>query len=141
MAKVKSHRIDPKEKYRIINEFFEIISNLKSKKEIVDFFVGLLTPSEVVMMARRIQVAKMIVEGKGYDEIMRRLKVSCQTVTKIEHWLHGKGEEYDIWISRCLNELNRREKYNDKNKSAGSKYQRSQLDKYPGHRLLKELFM
>jgi len=37
MAKVKSYRINPKEKHRIINDFFEIISNLKSKKEIVDF--------------------------------------------------------------------------------------------------------
>ncbi|PIP26511.1 MAG: hypothetical protein CO140_03300 [Candidatus Moranbacteria bacterium CG_4_9_14_3_um_filter_40_7] len=37
------------------------------------------------MMARRIQVAKMIVEGKGYNEIMKQMKVSCQTITKIEH--------------------------------------------------------
>ncbi len=137
MTKVKSYRIDPREKYRITSEFFEIISNLKSKKEIIDFFVGLLTPSEVVMMARRIQVAKMLVEGKGYDEIMRKLKVSCQTITKIEHWLHGKGEEYDVWISRCLNELNKSKSKKDKD----FKYQTSQLDKYPGHRLLKELLM
>jgi len=47
--------------------------------------VGLLTPGEAVMMARRIQVAKMIVEGKGYNEIMKQMKVSCQTITKIEH--------------------------------------------------------
>lgn len=134
MAKVKSYQIDPREKYRITNDFFEIISNLKSKKEIIDFFLGLLTPSEAVMMARRIQVAKMIIEGKGYDEITKKLKVSCQTITKIEHWLHDKGEEYDIWITRCLSELNK----NKKNKSF--KYPESQLDKYPGHRLLKELF-
>ncbi len=133
MAKIKSYQIDPREKYRIINDFFEIIFNLKSKKEIVDFFVGLLTPGEAVMMARRIQVAKMIVEGKGYDEIMKQMKVSCQTVTKIEHWLHDKGEEYNVWITRCLNELNR------SNKNKDFKYRTNQLDKYPGHRLLKEL--
>ena len=79
-------------------------------------------------------MAKMIVEGKGYNEIMKQMKVSCQTITKIEHWLHNKGEEYSVWITRCLNELNKNKK------KKNFEYQESQSDKYPGHRLLKELF-
>ena len=133
MPKVKTHLVDPKEKYRIIGEFFELVSGLKSKKEIVDFFVGLLTPSEALMMARRVQVAKMVVDGCGYDEIMKKLKVGCQTITKTEHWLHGKGEEYGVWIERRLKESAKEKKKPDQ------KYSTSMLDKYPEYRLWKNL--
>jgi TrpR-related protein YerC/YecD len=141
MAKVKSNSFDPKEKYKIIGEFFEIISGLKSKKEIIDFFVGLLTPSEAIMMARRIQVAKMVIEGNGYDEIMKKMKVSSQTITKTEHWLHGKGEEYAIWITSHFKELNKALDNESKKRKGVSNYiySSSVLDKYPNYRLWKEL--
>jgi len=42
MSKVRLHLITKEDKFRIIGNFFEIVSGLKSKKEIIDFFVGLL---------------------------------------------------------------------------------------------------
>lgn len=102
MAKVKSHEINSKERYKIIGNFFDIIANLKSKKEVVDFFVGLLTPSENLMVARRIQIAQLLIEGEGYETIKNKLKVSFQTITKTERWLHSEDEDYNNWLAKCL---------------------------------------
>ena len=40
------------------------------KKEIIDFFMGLLASSETLMFARRIQIAQMIVNGLKIDEFL-----------------------------------------------------------------------
>ncbi|NTW45250.1 MAG: hypothetical protein HGB14_12685 [Anaerolineaceae bacterium] len=57
-----------------MDSFFEVVSKLKTKQEIVDFFLGLLTQSESLMMARRIQIARMLLQEKSYEEIKSKLK-------------------------------------------------------------------
>lgn len=131
MSKVKVHFVENKEKYAIIGEFYEIIANLKSKKEIVDFFVGLLTPSEALMMARRIQIAQMLLEEKSYDVICKKIRVSNQTITRTDRWLHSGDDSYDNWIGKCLKKK--------KENKCQSVYYTSLLDRYPQHRFLKDL--
>ncbi|HCP08214.1 MAG TPA: hypothetical protein DIT25_00205 [Candidatus Moranbacteria bacterium] len=129
MAKRKTHEVAFKERRAIIENFFEILSGLKSKNEVTDFLVGLLTPSEVLMISRRIQIAQLLLENVNYEEICRRLRVGSQMVTKTDRWLHGGGDENFIWLQRCL-----------KAKQSLKKSNRSGLDKYPQHRIWKELF-
>ncbi|MFA6159924.1 MAG: Trp family transcriptional regulator [Parcubacteria group bacterium] len=131
MAKVKSHEIDSKERYTIIGNFFDIIANLKSKKEVVDFFVGLLTPSENLMVARRIQIAQLLIEGEGYETIKNKLKVSFQTITKTERWLHSEDEDYNSWLAKCL-----KIKPLKNNREIGKE---NLLDRYSHHRVIKNL--
>ena len=133
MPKVRYSAISQKEKYQIIGDFFEIISELKSKKEVIDFFVGLLTPGEALMMARRIQIGKKILEKKSYDEIRKELRVGFHTITSTEKWIHGGTEDYSRWIEKCL-----RKKLEKIENGKSRKYD-SLLDRYPGHRILKNL--
>lgn len=134
MGKIKAYEIDPKEKYKIVEDFFELVSGLKSKKEIVDFFVGLMTSSEILMAARRIQIARMIFEGKSYFEIKNKLKVGNETIFRTDKWLSSRGEEYRMWIKKCINNVDIQKKENNKRF-----FSESLLDKYPEHRLWKEL--
>ena len=128
MPKVRPHLIDKKEKYKVIGRFFEIVSNLKSKKEVIDFFVGLLTSSESLMFARRIQIAEMLLEGDNYERIRKVLKVSNQTITKTDQWLHSGDENYGRWLEKCLKiKANLKDDY-----STG-------LDRYAHHRFFKDL--
>lgn len=131
MAKVKSHEINSKERYKIIGNFFDIIANLKSKKEVVDFFMGLLTPSENLMVARRIQIAQLLIEGEGYETIKNKLKVSFQTITKTERWLHSEDEDYNSWLAKCL-----KIKPLKNNREAEKE---NLLDRYSHHRIIKNL--
>ena len=131
MAKVKTHQVNQKEKYRIIGEFFDITASLKTKKEVIDFFIGLITPSEMLMFARRIQVAEMLIEEKGYDEIRQELKVSFQTIAKVYYWLHGENDGFNKQIKQQI----KRKRIQGITKT----YKNSLLDRYPGHRLLKSI--
>lgn len=135
MAKVKPHAIDPKEKFEAIDNLFEVISNLKTKNEIVDFFLGLFTASESLMMARRIQVARMLLDGKGYEEIQRKLRVSSQMVHKTDQWLHKGDEKYVQWLNLRI----QKQKQKVKEKKRVLTYE-SMLDRYPYHRFIKNIF-
>lgn len=129
MPKVKIYNVDKNERYRIIGELFELVVNLKTKKEVVDFLIGLFTQSETLMVARRIQIAKMLADQKSYEVIRKRLKVSYQTIATVEHWL--QREEKRDFIIKKLKELDKGAK--------GKKYSGRLLDKYAYHRILKEL--
>ncbi|MFA6974038.1 MAG: YerC/YecD family TrpR-related protein [Parcubacteria group bacterium] len=130
MGKVKVYSISRSEKRRIFDELFEVISNLKNKTEAVDFLFGLLTPSEVLMTARRIQIAKMLLGDYGYDDIQRKLKVSHTTINKVEHWLK-ENEDRNKFIAAKIEKaiINKSKTHKPKNL----------LDKYAHHRFIKEL--
>ncbi len=134
MSKVKPHTIDPGEKFQAIDSLFEVISKLKTKQEIVDFFLGLFTSSESLMMARRIQIARMLLDEKSYEEIMRKLRVSSQTINATDKWLHKGDEKYTTWLKSRVSAIEKKE-----NLKKDPTYE-SLLDKYPYHRFIKNLF-
>ena len=87
MAKFDHYSMSPQEKNKILNEFYSIVSSLKNREQIINFFKDVLTPSEAVMLARRIQIAKMLLQGYGYLEISKRLKTGIDTIVKVQRWL------------------------------------------------------
>lgn len=135
MSKVKFYEVDEKERYQTIGYLLNVISELKTKKEIIDFFMGMLTKSEALMMGRRIQLAKMIIDEENIETIRKKLKVSYQNIAKTENWIKGRGNEYFSWISKCINKGF--EDKNIKNKKDIKEF--SLLDKYPEYRFLRDL--
>lgn len=131
MSKVKFYSVDKKEKYKIIGELFEIVASLKTKQESVDFLMGLFTASEMLMIARRIQIAKMLAGGESYDAIREKLKVGHCTTATIEHWL--QSEEKRDFLIKKLKKL-------EVDESNTKNYSESLLDKYSHHRFMKNLF-
>ena len=135
MGKVRFHSIDKKVRYQIIGDFYDIVANLKSKGDVINFFVGIFTPSEAIMMARRIQIAKRLLDKKSYQEIQRELKVGSQTITKTDRWLHSRGDEYALWLGKCL----KRSGSQSNSRTAGHPGD-GLLDKYAQHRIMKNIF-
>lgn len=133
MSKVRFYDVDKKERIRVIGELYEVIAELKSKDEVFRFLFGLFTPSEVLMIARRIQVAKMLLDKASYKNINKKLKVSHQTTRKVEHWLESDEDRRKL-IDLKLNKIRNRRIQNKGRRQYGSP-----LDRYPGHRFLKEL--
>lgn len=130
--KVNPYQIDPKEKYIVVSDMFEVISGLGSKKEIANFFLGLFTPSEALMIARRIQIAKMILDGYGYDDIRKKLKVGNNNIQQIDRWIHEDGLDFSNLIKSKVGKQNK--------KTKNSYNTESLLDKYPYHRFIRSLF-
>ncbi len=133
MAKVKPKNIPIEKRRKIIGDFFGLISNLRTKREIIDLFVGLLTPSESLMLARRLQVAKCIIDGDTFDDIRQKIGVGFGTISKVDRWLHERDEAYKkVIIKRWPKEKGGR-------KEGGTRYNESLLDRYPQYRFLKDL--
>ena len=75
-----------------MKELFEAILTLKNKDEAVAFFRDLLTIAELEEFANRWQMVKLLVAGKSYVEIAKKLHTSTTTVTRVAQWLnHGMG--------------------------------------------------
>jgi TrpR-related protein YerC/YecD len=73
-------------------ELFQAILSLKTVAECESFFTDLCTPDEIVSMAGRWQVAKLIEQEIPYREIHSRTGVSTATITRVARALqYGAG--------------------------------------------------
>lgn len=70
----------------------ETLQKVKLSKELSDFVDDLLTEEEILDLAQRLKIAKLILGGKTYDEIAQSVGTSTSTVSKIGQVLkYGKG--------------------------------------------------
>jgi TrpR-related protein YerC/YecD len=97
--------ISNEEREELLKEFCEALSVLKNFQEVMNFLTDLLTREELVMLARRIKIAKLLIEGKDYREIESLLKVGTPTIARVNRWLSEGGEGF-----RLIAERTRREK-------------------------------
>ena len=68
------------------------LRRIKSAKQLSDFLDDLLTEEEILDLAQRLKIAKLILTGKTYDEIAEKIQASTSTITKIGQVLkYGKG--------------------------------------------------
>jgi len=125
-GRVKYHSLNDIEKKKFLGELYDMIALLKNREEVKQFFKDLLTLSETVMVSRRLQIAKMLLEGYAYRDIQMKLKVGFSTIVSVEKWLNqgfggyrniikrhkkegGKFKEYDSTPPFSLTHL--RKKY------------------------------
>ncbi|MFO7807622.1 MAG: YerC/YecD family TrpR-related protein [Candidatus Moraniibacteriota bacterium] len=88
MSKRKPYEVDKNERYKRMSNLFEMVVNIKSKKEAADFFKDLLTPSEALMLSNRIIIAKKLMEGFSYEDIRKELGVGYTTINNVNRWLY-----------------------------------------------------
>jgi len=135
MAKVRTSAVDSQTRKQIVGDFLDVIVYLKTKQEAVSFLLGLLTASEALMIARRIQIAQMLLAKKSYDAIRTKLHVGVDTITKIDRWLHTDDAKRDQWLQSCLAKKKKKAKT-----GTTGRYYENPLDYYPQYRFIKELF-
>lgn len=69
----------------------ETLRKIKSS-DLSNFLDDLLTEEEILDLAQRLKIAKLILDGKNYDEISESVGTSTATVSKIGQVLkYGKG--------------------------------------------------
>lgn len=99
-GRVKYQSLTELEKKKFLGELYDMIALLKSRDEVKQFFKDLLTLSEVVMVSRRLQIAKMLLEGFTYRDIRAKLKVGISTIISVERWLNQGFGGYRNIIQR-----------------------------------------
>jgi TrpR-related protein YerC/YecD len=93
MAKFEGHkRLHPEDRELIIQDFYGSFFEVKSEDELISYLNDLLSDPELEMLARRVQIARMLKEGFTYEEIRNALYVSEGTVASTAQSLkRGEG--------------------------------------------------
>lgn len=64
-------------------ELFKAILSLKSEEECAAFFDDLLTYNELASMTQRLNAAKLLIEGKTYEQIIAQTGISSATLSRV----------------------------------------------------------
>lgn len=81
-------------------DFAKALSSVRNSVEAANFIRDLLSEAEVVMLARRLQVARLLMNGYTYEDIEREMKVSNTTIAKVQTWLNLYGDGYRTIVER-----------------------------------------
>lgn len=121
----------------LLDELWTMIALLETREEVKNFFKDLLSETEALMLARRIQIAKLLLQGKSYETIRERLKASYVTIATAHRWLQGGFGGYEQLLPRLEKELQRRALITEKQIEGKTPYTFQWLKrKYPLHFLL-----
>ena len=75
-----------------ITELYRIIAGLKSAEDCELLFEDLCTKKEVEKMAERLYAAKLLMEGKTYNQVIAETDISSATLSRISRCVqYGKG--------------------------------------------------
>lgn len=80
------------EKSEKITELYRIIAGLTTVEECQQLFDDLCTKKEVEKMAERIYAAKLLLEGKTYNQVIAQTDISSATLSRVSRCVqYGDG--------------------------------------------------
>lgn len=100
MSQISKKPIDANTHNRIVSLFISTIISCDNKEFASSLIEELLTPTEKVVLSKRLSIAYMLLEGYNYDEVQHILRVSRSTVGSVNLWINRKGDGLKILIGR-----------------------------------------
>lgn len=105
MAKFsKFHKLPKFKQQELLIGFCKALATIKNSQEAAQFLKDLLSEQEAEMLAKRLEIARLLLEGRNYGEIQTELKVSHGTVARVSAWLATSGEGYRLVVQRTPKE-------------------------------------
>lgn len=80
------------DKQEKINDLYRIIASLNTEEECRDLFEDLCTQKELEKMAERIYAARLLLEGKTYNQVIAEADISSATLSRVSRCVqYGNG--------------------------------------------------
>lgn len=118
----KTARLSPEKRTQLIYSFCRAIHSLKTDSEIAKFITDLLSPQEAEMLAKRLQIAELLLKGYDYKLIKDKLRVGNSTISRISTWLSFSGDGFKLVASRNPDNSNKNTKNQNPIKLKYSQY-------------------
>ncbi len=83
-----------------VEEFFSAIRALKTDEEFFQFFEDICITNEVLSIADRLRVAKLLYEGKTYIEIAKETGASTATISRVNRSMGYGNGSYEYIFER-----------------------------------------
>jgi TrpR-related protein YerC/YecD len=81
-----------KQEQTMFTELYETLLKLETVEECENFLSDLCTIKEIQSMAQRLKAAKMLVEGKTYNEVIEETDISSATLARVSKCVrYGQG--------------------------------------------------
>lgn len=104
MTQVSKYPISKAIADRIFEVFLKAIVDIRSKEEADQFISDLLTPTEKVMLAKRLAIAFLLEKGYEYRTIQKIIRVSAPTITAVNIARQYGSKGYKKLIRKILKE-------------------------------------
>jgi TrpR-related protein YerC/YecD len=87
-----------------LDQLFESVLSLKDMEECYRFFDDLCTMNEIQSLAQRLEVARMLREGKTYHKIENETGASTATISRVKRCLNYGNDAYEMALERIAEE-------------------------------------
>lgn len=135
MSRVNPRNLNQLEKMKCLDMLWTSIAGLETREQVKVFFKDLLSENEAVMLGRRIQIAKLLLDGKKYEDIVSMLHVGQDTIGRVQQWLTSGFGGYEKAI-RLFEQVIERRNEIEKRKNLQPYSFEWLKNKYPLHFLL-----
>lgn len=95
-----NYRLSKEKQTDLFIKFAQTLASLRSAEEVAHFLKDLLSEGEVQMLAKRLRIAELLIDGLTYEQIISDIKVAPTTIARVQTWLELYGEGYRTAINR-----------------------------------------
>lgn len=106
--KKQAHTLSDKEKMVTLDALYTAAGSLRGRADMKIFLRDLLTPSERLMLGRRIIIARMLMSGYTYRNIAERLGMGIDTVHRVQKFLYDQIPGYEQAVKGIETEMEKR---------------------------------
>ncbi len=77
---------------KMIDDLYDLIASLKSREDCRELFSDMCTNKEIEQMAQRIYAARLLIEGKTYNQVIEETDISSATLSRVSRCVqYGEG--------------------------------------------------
>jgi len=74
------------------DDLYDLIASLKSREDCRALFSDMCTNKEIEQMAQRIYAARLLIEGKTYNQVIEETDISSATLSRVSRCVqYGEG--------------------------------------------------
>lgn len=89
---------------KLTDNFIQAVLSLETEDECYKFFEDVCTIKEIQEIAQRLEVARLLNEGKAYNDIAGETGASTATISRVNKCISYGSGGYRIVLERLRNE-------------------------------------
>ena len=116
MTKVSRIPLDRQIEFDLKNDFWHALGKL-NKAEVELLFREILSPTEIIMLAKRLEILKQLLKKYRYQDIKESIRVTEPTIAKVSLTLQRSSSHFrDLVIKLIKDDKRRWEEFKNKRK-------------------------
>ena len=76
----------------MVDGLFELLASIENAKDMELLFADLCTKNEIEQMTQRLMAAKLLLQGKTYNQVIEATEISSATLSRVSNAVkYGNG--------------------------------------------------